>query len=107
MDTPINDMSDEESKCVGDAWCVLTYGGSKEDAVINCVTLFVQLAVNLKFFLVSKKEGRSRSSAAAVNGAVLLLVTTYQIGLCFLIGCSGVRNGFHLSQLDYLTTLSA
>ena len=92
MDVPIIDMSDEDeaSKCVGDAWCVVTYGGSKEDAVINYATLAVQLAVNLKFFLAS--QGGLTRSSAAVHGAVLFLVTFYQIGLCVMIGCSGVRD---------------
>ena len=93
MGIPI-DMSDEVEaggECVGDAWCVLTYGGSKEDAVINYATLAVQLAVNLRFFLACQgQRGLSRGSAA-VHVAVLFLVTLYQIGLCVLIGCSGIR----------------
>ena len=86
-------MSDEDAaaaaECVGDAWCVVTYGGSSRDALLNYAVLALQLAVNLKFFLAS----RNTKAAAAVHFAILLLVIAYQIGLCVLIGCSGVRDG--------------
>ena len=87
-----SDMSDEDAaaaECVGDAWCVVTYGGSRRDALLNYAVLALQLAVNLKFFLAS----RNSKAAAAVHFAILLLVIAYQIGLCVLIGCSGVRDG--------------
>ena len=85
-------MSDEyaaAAECVGDAWCVVTYGGSSRDALLNYAVLALQLAVNLKFFLAS----RNTKAAAAMHFAILLLVIAYQIGLCVLIGCSGVRDG--------------
>ena len=94
-------MSEEDEaggECVGDAWCVLTYGGSEKDAVINYATLAVQLAVNLKFFLACQGlRGWTRGSAA-VHVAVLFLVTLYQIGLCVLIGCSGIRDATQFNK---------
>ena len=89
-------MSDEDAaaaKCVGDAWCVVTYGGSNRDALLNYAVLALQFAVNLKFFLASRKREWNSKAAAAVHFAILLLVIAYQIGLCVLIGCSGVREG--------------
>ena len=44
-------------------------------------------------FLSIPNRQKSKAAAAVVHVAVLLLVIAYQIGLCVLIGCSGVRDG--------------
>ena len=52
MRDDVGSDDEEAGKCVGNAWCVITYGGSEWDAVINYVTLALQGGNSIDIFLV-------------------------------------------------------
>ena len=64
--------------CAGDLLCVLTYNGSRSDVAINYALLFATGAL----FIFGGPPKR--------RGAMLLFFAAFQLGLCYVIGCTGV-----------------
>ena len=64
--------------CAGDLYCVLTYNGSRSDVAINYALLF---ATGTLFIFGGPPKRR---------GAMLLFFAAFQLGLCYVIGCTGV-----------------
>ena len=64
--------------CAGDLLCVLTYDGSRTDVAVNYALLF---ATGTLFIFGGPPKRR---------GAILAFFAAFQLGLCYVIGCTGV-----------------
>jgi hypothetical protein len=90
-------MVEEESCSDGNVFgrisCILSYGGSVQDSILNYLTILLNLAYCVKIVLTShhrhhdkEKYGQHRSYALGS----LIFVVVFQVILCLLVGCSGV-----------------
>lgn len=72
--------------------CILSYGGSEHDILINYGILVWNLAYCTYVTHCDSKTSQHRNSHSRTRLALssLVFVSVFQIGLCLMVGCSGV-----------------
>ena len=68
--------------CTGDLLCVLTYGNRTGDPKLDIVINYTLLFATAALFIFGGPPKR--------RGAMLLFFAAFQLGLCYVIGCTGV-----------------
>jgi hypothetical protein len=88
-------MAEEEDCSDGNVFgrigCILTYGGSVQDTILNYLMIILNLAYCIKIVLTthrSDKENYKQHRSCALGS--LVFVVFFQVILCLLVGCSGV-----------------
>lgn len=87
-------MGSEEFECVGSipskTQCILTYGGSERDMLINYTLVAINLFLCVKASVIHNNTNVVLEKYYRHATRALVFVVAFQIGLCLILGCSGI-----------------
>ncbi|KAL3929430.1 MAG: hypothetical protein SGBAC_012214 [Bacillariaceae sp.] len=87
-------MGSEEFECAGSipskTQCILTYGGSERDMLINYTLVAINLFLCVKASVIHNSSSLVLEKYYRYATRALAFVVAFQITLCLILGCSGI-----------------